>query len=133
MRTFGDLITDQIVIAKILCNLTPQFYHTVVAIEEAKNFTTLSMMRLVGQYKLMKPCAIDLEKKLRKKPFKSEVKELEQENKRGILGKVVTEILIEGGPIFKGKVRMLSKEQLITTTNSIKEAYSAITPRSVDT
>ena len=39
MRAFGDNITDQTVVSKVLKSLTLRFDHVVVAIEESKDFT----------------------------------------------------------------------------------------------
>lgn len=39
IQAFGDTITDQMVVAKVLRNLTPLFDHIVVAIEESKVLT----------------------------------------------------------------------------------------------
>ena len=38
MRAFGDTITDQTVVAKVLRSLSPRFDHVVAAIEEFKDF-----------------------------------------------------------------------------------------------
>ena len=48
MRTFGDKITDQTVVAKVLRSLTPGFDHVVAAIEESKDLTQLSIDELSG-------------------------------------------------------------------------------------
>ncbi|XP_039131784.1 uncharacterized protein LOC120268441 [Dioscorea cayenensis subsp. rotundata] len=48
MRVFGDNITDQTVVEKVLRSLTPHFDHVVEAIEESKNLTQLSIDELSG-------------------------------------------------------------------------------------
>lgn len=48
MKVFGDNINDQIVVSKMLRNLTPQFYHVVAAIEESKDLTRLTIDELSG-------------------------------------------------------------------------------------
>ncbi|GKB67302.1 hypothetical protein Tco_0928714 [Tanacetum coccineum] len=48
MHTYGDNITDELVVAKILRSLPPKFDHVVAAIEESKDITTLSFDELMG-------------------------------------------------------------------------------------
>ncbi len=48
MRTYGDTITDETVVAKILRSLDPKFDHVVAAIEESKDLSTLSIDELMG-------------------------------------------------------------------------------------
>ncbi|GKE96433.1 UBN2 domain-containing protein, partial [Tanacetum coccineum] len=48
MRAYGDNITDETVVAKILRSLPPKFDHVVAAIEESKYISTLSFDELMG-------------------------------------------------------------------------------------
>ena len=48
MRTYGDLIEDHTVVAKILRSLTPKFDYVVAAIEESRDLATLSIDELSG-------------------------------------------------------------------------------------
>lgn len=48
MRKFGDPITDQTVVAKVLRSLTSYFDHVIAAIEESKDLTQLSIDELSG-------------------------------------------------------------------------------------
>lgn len=43
MKTYGYLISDQNVVAKVLRSLTPRFDHVVAAIEESKDLTKLTI------------------------------------------------------------------------------------------
>ena len=54
LRVYGDTISDQTVVAKVLRSLPPKFDHIVAAIEEAKDLSTLSLDELRGSFKLMK-------------------------------------------------------------------------------
>lgn len=42
VKACGETVTEQHVIAKILCSLTPRFYNVVVAVEELKDLATMS-------------------------------------------------------------------------------------------
>ncbi|GJZ18250.1 putative RNA-directed DNA polymerase, eukaryota, reverse transcriptase zinc-binding domain protein [Tanacetum coccineum] len=48
MRAYGDNITDETVVAKILRSLPPKFDHVVAAIEESKYISTLSFDEFMG-------------------------------------------------------------------------------------
>jgi len=48
MRSYGDQITDQTVVEKILRSLTPKFDHVVAAIEESKDLSKFSFDELMG-------------------------------------------------------------------------------------
>lgn len=47
-RTYGDKITDETVVAKILRSLSPKFDHVVAAIEESRDLSTLTVDELMG-------------------------------------------------------------------------------------
>ncbi|GKA12410.1 retrovirus-related pol polyprotein from transposon TNT 1-94 [Tanacetum coccineum] len=48
MRSNGDSITDETVVAKVLRSLTPKFDHVVAAIEESKDLSIFSFDELMG-------------------------------------------------------------------------------------
>lgn len=48
MRIFGEEISDQKIVEKILRSLPPKFDHVVTAIEESKDLTTYSLNELMG-------------------------------------------------------------------------------------
>ena len=48
MRTYGEKISDETIVSKVLRSLTPKFDHVVAAIEEAKNLSILSVDELMG-------------------------------------------------------------------------------------
>ena len=48
MRTYGEKISDETIVAKVLRSLTPKFDHVVAAIEEAKDLSVLSVDELMG-------------------------------------------------------------------------------------
>lgn len=48
MKSYGEEISDSIVVAKVLRSLTPKFDHVVAAIEEAKNLEVLTFDELMG-------------------------------------------------------------------------------------
>ena len=48
MRTYGDPIEDQTIVAKILRSLSPKSDYVVATIEESKNLATLSIDELSG-------------------------------------------------------------------------------------
>ena len=48
MRSYGQKISDEIVVAKVLRSLTPKFDHVVAAIEESKDLSQFSFDELMG-------------------------------------------------------------------------------------
>nr|GEX62198.1 retrovirus-related Pol polyprotein from transposon TNT 1-94 [Tanacetum cinerariifolium] len=48
MRSYGEKITDETIVAKVLRSLAPKFDHVVAAIEESKDLYTLSFDELMG-------------------------------------------------------------------------------------
>lgn len=48
MRVYGNNVSDQTVVAKILRSLTTRFDHIMVAIEESKDLTIFSVDELSG-------------------------------------------------------------------------------------
>ena len=48
MRTYGEKISKETIVAKVLRSLTPKFDHVVAAIEEAKDLSILSVDDLMG-------------------------------------------------------------------------------------
>jgi hypothetical protein len=48
MKNLGEQISDQMIIEKVLRTLNPQFDHIVVAIEESKDLSTMSVNELQG-------------------------------------------------------------------------------------
>ena len=48
MCTYGEKISDETIVAKVLRSLTPKFDHVVATIEEAKDLSTLSVDELMG-------------------------------------------------------------------------------------
>ncbi|GKA18946.1 reverse transcriptase domain-containing protein [Tanacetum coccineum] len=48
MRSYGDSIHDEVIVAKVLRSLAPKFDHVVAAIEESKDLSTFSFDELMG-------------------------------------------------------------------------------------
>ncbi|KAJ0039003.1 hypothetical protein Pint_21994 [Pistacia integerrima] len=48
MQSYGETISDQTVVAKVLRSLTPKFDHVVAAIEESKDLSVFSFDELMG-------------------------------------------------------------------------------------
>ncbi|GJV53354.1 photosynthetic NDH subunit of lumenal location 5, chloroplastic [Tanacetum coccineum] len=48
MRSYGDSISDEVIVAKVLRSLAPKFDHVVAAIEESKDLSTFSFDELMG-------------------------------------------------------------------------------------
>nr|GEX40123.1 retrovirus-related Pol polyprotein from transposon TNT 1-94 [Tanacetum cinerariifolium] len=48
MRSYGEIISDEMVVAKVLRSLTPNFDHVVAAIEESKDLSKFSFDELMG-------------------------------------------------------------------------------------
>ena len=48
MRTYGEKISDETIVANVLRSLTPKFDHIVAAIEEAKDLSILFVDELIG-------------------------------------------------------------------------------------
>ncbi|XP_049399671.1 uncharacterized protein LOC125863677 [Solanum stenotomum] len=48
MRSYGEKVTDQTIVEKILRSLTPKFDHVVAAIEESKDLSVFSFDELMG-------------------------------------------------------------------------------------
>lgn len=48
MCAYSDQISDHVVVAKVLRNLTPKFDHVVVAIEESKDLSHFTLDELGG-------------------------------------------------------------------------------------
>ncbi|GKB46071.1 kinase-like domain-containing protein [Tanacetum coccineum] len=48
MRSYGDSISDEVIVAKVLRSLAPKFDHVVAAIEELKVLSTFSFDELMG-------------------------------------------------------------------------------------
>ncbi|KAL4362876.1 hypothetical protein GQ457_04G016030 [Hibiscus cannabinus] len=48
MRSYGEQISDETIVAKVLRSLTSKFDHVVVAIEESKDLSVLSVDELMG-------------------------------------------------------------------------------------
>ena len=48
MRTYGEKISNETIVAKVLRSLTPKFDHVVTAIEEAKDLSILSIDELMS-------------------------------------------------------------------------------------
>ncbi|KAL0558913.1 hypothetical protein IC582_003500 [Cucumis melo] len=48
MQTYGETITDQTIVEKVLRSLTPKFDHVVAAIEESKDLSTFTFIELMG-------------------------------------------------------------------------------------
>ncbi|CAL5363087.1 unnamed protein product [Camellia sinensis] len=48
MRSYGEKISDETVVAKVLRSLTPKFDHVVAAIEESKDLSVFSFDELMG-------------------------------------------------------------------------------------
>lgn len=76
LRRYGDFITDQTVVAKILRSLSSNFDHAIAAIEESKDLSTYTVARTCQptqwmNCKLMKLGSIDRLRRLRRRLFKS--------------------------------------------------------------
>ncbi|KAH0661062.1 hypothetical protein KY290_029883 [Solanum tuberosum] len=48
MRSYGEKVTDQIIVEKVLRSLNPKFDHVVAAIEESKDLSVFSFDELMG-------------------------------------------------------------------------------------
>ena len=48
MCTYGEKISDETIVAKVLRSLTPKFDHVVAAIEKANDLSMLSVDELMG-------------------------------------------------------------------------------------
>ncbi|GKC45934.1 retrovirus-related pol polyprotein from transposon TNT 1-94 [Tanacetum coccineum] len=48
MRSYGEKIADEVIVAKVLRSLTPKFNHVVAAIEESKDLSKFSFDELMG-------------------------------------------------------------------------------------
>lgn len=48
MRSYGEHISDETVVSKVLSSLTAKFDHVVAAIEEAKDLSVISVDELMG-------------------------------------------------------------------------------------
>jgi len=48
MRSYGEIVTDQTVVSKVLRSLTPKFDHVIAAIEESKDLSTYSFDELMS-------------------------------------------------------------------------------------
>ncbi|GKF22352.1 hypothetical protein Tco_0074674 [Tanacetum coccineum] len=48
MRSYGEIVTDEIVVTKVSRSLHPKFDHVVVAIEESKDHSVFSFNELMG-------------------------------------------------------------------------------------
>ena len=48
MRSYGEQVSDETIVAKVLRSLTPKFNHVVAAIEESKDLSVLSVDELMG-------------------------------------------------------------------------------------
>ncbi|GKE14929.1 retrovirus-related pol polyprotein from transposon TNT 1-94 [Tanacetum coccineum] len=48
MRSYGDSISDEVIVAKVLRSLAPKFDHVVAAIEESKDLSMFSFDELMG-------------------------------------------------------------------------------------
>ncbi|KAH0661378.1 hypothetical protein KY284_026309 [Solanum tuberosum] len=48
MRSYGEKVTDQIIVGKVLRSLNPKFDHVVAAIEESKDLSVFSFDELMG-------------------------------------------------------------------------------------
>ncbi|GAV79032.1 UBN2 domain-containing protein, partial [Cephalotus follicularis] len=48
MKSYGEEISDETVVAKVLRSLTPKFDHVVAAIEESKDLSVFSFDELMG-------------------------------------------------------------------------------------
>lgn len=48
MRSYGETITNETIVAKVLRSLPPKFVHVVAAIEESKDLSKFSFDELMG-------------------------------------------------------------------------------------
>ncbi|XP_039056284.1 uncharacterized protein LOC120199175 [Hibiscus syriacus] len=69
MRSYGEDINDQTIVAKILRSLTPKFDHVVAAIEESKNLETFTFHELMGSLQSHEDRLNRTEKKTEDKAF----------------------------------------------------------------
>lgn len=70
IQAFGDTITDQMVVAKVLRNLTPLFDHIVVAIEESK---VLTQLLIVDLSRSLQAHEVRMKKNHRRRHFKQKL------------------------------------------------------------
>ena len=48
MKSYGETLTDKMIVEKVMCMLTSHFDHVIVAIQESNNLDTLKLEDLVG-------------------------------------------------------------------------------------
>nr|GEV28774.1 UBN2 domain-containing protein [Tanacetum cinerariifolium] len=100
MRSYGEKVTDETVVAKVLRSLDPKFDHVVAAIKESKDLSVFSFDELWGLCKPMKCESTDQLFEKKKRIFKSRGSRnllicVQEDVKEAVLEVVVeTEILL---------------------------------------
>ncbi|WKA12164.1 hypothetical protein VitviT2T_029580 [Vitis vinifera] len=80
MRSYGEDILDQTVVAKVLRSLTPKFDHVVAAIEESKDLSTYSFDELMGSLQSHEARLSRTEEKNEEKTFYTKGETSDQKN-----------------------------------------------------
>ncbi|RVW58632.1 hypothetical protein CK203_116858 [Vitis vinifera] len=80
MRSYGEDILDQTVVAKVLRSLTPKFDHVVAAIEESKDLSTYSFDELMGSLQSHEVRLSRTEEKNEEKAFYTKGETSDQKN-----------------------------------------------------
>ena len=112
MRTYGESLSNEIVVSKVLRSLTSEFDHVVAAIEESKDLSQYSLDELMGsllahEVRINRPSDKAEEKVFR---MKGETNKIKQENsavknqgRGGYLGRGRGRGRGRGGGSFTGK------------------------------
>ncbi|RVW94747.1 Retrovirus-related Pol polyprotein from transposon TNT 1-94 [Vitis vinifera] len=106
MRSYGEDILDQTVVAKVLRSLTPKFDHVVAAIEESKDLSTYSFDELMGSLQSHEVRLSRTEEKNEEKAFYTKGETSDQKNgDREATGKdVAEEVLMEEVVVAEAEV-----------------------------
>ncbi|KAL4353097.1 hypothetical protein GQ457_06G014620 [Hibiscus cannabinus] len=88
MRSYGETINDQTIVAKILRSLTPKFDHVVAAIEESKDLDTFTFDELMGSLQSHEARLNRSEEKAEDKAFHGKGEALPQKNEQKWRGQV---------------------------------------------
>ncbi|XP_039007800.1 uncharacterized protein LOC120135620 [Hibiscus syriacus] len=88
MRSYGENINDQTIVAKILRSLTPKFDHVVAAIEESKDLETFTFDELMGSLQSHETRLNRTEEKTEERAFHVKGEAFPQKNEQKWRGQV---------------------------------------------